>query len=409
MDLDQRKLLILITAGTSCLILLGAIIFGGGKKKSTLDHEPTGISIAGTTLVDVESPAELDTFIDVPLENDTIIETALNTTQPHGSNNGISSQPSISTLPQTTTTTTRVEPSATPGQSSSVVQTPSSAAPATMVNAQSPLVTQTRPSTSASTDTSSPSQTTALAEKTPPPRSPAVTAPSPPSPNSVTLQTPASSAHPSQSTQPDAKPPEQTETHAPDQPQIERQSPRPAIALKAPKAARNGVILQSKALITTKQFQSYLPEPRPGQPPRQSASTPPATSNSPNLNAQKPNVIAQITKSEADAFVQEVTRQWHKSGEIPSHQHVRLPKAAETTNTTIWRQEDVPKSPEEQRPIGIVLQEVSPPQPLQTTPASKTSPSKDRTRQGIPLRTDIPAGTSPLEKNGPDTPLWKRP
>jgi hypothetical protein len=102
---------------------------------------------------------------------------------------------------------------------------------------------------------------------------------------------------------------------------------------------------------------------------------------------------ARVRQQEARSFAAQMTEQMRKQRLIKPDERIRLPRSIETPNPTIWREDDTPATAEERRPFGLVLAEENP----------------AFTPEGIPLRTDIPAGSSPLEKTGPDKPLWKRP
>jgi hypothetical protein len=100
-----------------------------------------------------------------------------------------------------------------------------------------------------------------------------------------------------------------------------------------------------------------------------------------------------VSQQEAREYAQQTTKKLREQGLLNPHQQVRLPLTSETNNTRIWREDETPGSKEERRPFGLIITDEK---PLMTP-------------EGIPLRTDIPAGTSALQKNGPDKPLWKRP
>jgi hypothetical protein len=148
-----------------------------------------------------------------------------------------------------------------------------------------------------------------------------------------------------------------------------------------PAAKRTGLVAQSRTLVTEQQLkQAHTPAPE-----TQASSD--ARSSTP---APAPVLVP---KEEAQDYALRTTETLRQQGTLKPAQTVRLPRQHETTNARVWREEDTPATAQERRPFGLVVED--------TNPAS--------TPQGIPLRTDIPAGTSPLEKTGADKPLWKRP
>jgi hypothetical protein len=147
-----------------------------------------------------------------------------------------------------------------------------------------------------------------------------------------------------------------------------------------PSVQRSGLIAQSKGLITEPQIrrnQTNQPTDKPATAPK-----------SPSLPAP-----AKVRQQEARQFAQETTDNMRRQGLLKPEQKVRLPKLAESNNPRIWREDETPASADERRPFGLIVVDENP----ATTP------------EGIPLRTDIPAGASALQKTGPDKPLWKRP
>jgi hypothetical protein len=139
---------------------------------------------------------------------------------------------------------------------------------------------------------------------------------------------------------------------------------------------RPGIIAQSARLINSDEFSEVVPP-------------------SPNVPIQKQSTQhpAMVSHAEARHFAEQTTVEMREKGLLKPSQRARLPRLAEAPNAKIWREDDSPKTEKERRPFGLIISE--------DAPAS--------TPEGIPLRTDIPAGTSPLEKTGPDKPLWKRP
>ncbi|MGV3659058.1 MAG: hypothetical protein ACO1TE_02705 [Prosthecobacter sp.] len=140
-----------------------------------------------------------------------------------------------------------------------------------------------------------------------------------------------------------------------------------------------GVVAQTRTLITEKQ---YSPPSAP------EAAAKPAAEEKTTSNAP-----ARVRQQEARSYAQQATRQLQQQKALPPTQRVRLPRRAETTNPAVWHEDDAPAASDERRPFGLVVAEEKP----------------GVTPEGIPLRTDIPAGTSPLQQNGADKPLWKRP
>lgn len=152
-----------------------------------------------------------------------------------------------------------------------------------------------------------------------------------------------------------------------------------------PKQKQPGIIARTRDLVTEPEFRR-APKPavtqaKPGQTP------------SKPVAATKPAPPARVRQQEARSFAARTTEQLREQGLIKPGQRIRLPRSTETPNPTIWREDDAPVTPEERRPFGLVLAEENP----------------AHTPEGIPLRTDLPAETSPLEKTGADKPLWKRP
>ncbi|MBE7495312.1 MAG: hypothetical protein HS117_10215 [Verrucomicrobiaceae bacterium] len=156
---------------------------------------------------------------------------------------------------------------------------------------------------------------------------------------------------------------------------------RPAFVRPAVK--RTGLIAQSRSLVTERQIQHA----------RSSGTPAPDAARSPAMSAPSPPAPAVVPKHEAEDFARRTTEVLRQQGTLRPTQQVRLPRQQETANTRVWREEDTPATAEERRPFGLVVED--------TAPAF--------TPEGIPLRTDIPDGTSPLEKTGADKPLWKRP
>lgn len=152
-----------------------------------------------------------------------------------------------------------------------------------------------------------------------------------------------------------------------------------------PTRKQPGIIARTSVLVTESEFRQApkpaAPQAKPGQ-----------TSAKP-VAAAKPAPPARVRQQEARTFAAQTTEQLREQGLIKPSERIRLPRSTETSNPTIWREDDAPVTPEERRPFGLVLAEENP----------------AFTPEGIPLRTDIPAGASPLEKTGVDKPLWKRP
>jgi hypothetical protein len=152
-----------------------------------------------------------------------------------------------------------------------------------------------------------------------------------------------------------------------------------------PTRKQPGIIARTSELVTEPEFReapkSAAAQAKPGQ-----ASAKPAA-------VAKPAPPARVRQQEARTFAAQTTEQLREQGLIKPGQRIRLPRSTETPNPTIWREDDAPVTPEERRPFGLVIAEEN----------SAFTP------EGIPLRTDIPAGASPLEKTGADKPLWKRP
>jgi hypothetical protein len=148
-----------------------------------------------------------------------------------------------------------------------------------------------------------------------------------------------------------------------------------------PAAKRPGVIAQSRTLVTEQQFN------------RASTAAPAPQANSNGKSSTPAPVPAVVPKEDAQHYARRTTDTLRQQGTLKPTQTVRLPRQQETTNARVWREEDTPATAQERRPFGLVVEDTNP----------------SFTPEGIPLRTDIPAGTSPLEKTGVDKPLWKRP
>lgn len=145
-----------------------------------------------------------------------------------------------------------------------------------------------------------------------------------------------------------------------------------------PKTKQPGLIAQTRTLVAEEQLH------------RSSKKSSPAAA--PAVPASKP-APAHVRQEEARAYAQQTTEYLRKQKAVTPSQSVRLPRKAEAPNQKIWREDDTPASADERRPFGLVIVD----EKAAVTP------------EGIPLRTDIPAGTSPLEKTGTDKPLWQRP
>ncbi len=152
-----------------------------------------------------------------------------------------------------------------------------------------------------------------------------------------------------------------------------------------PTRKQPGIIARTRELITEPEFRQATKPAAAQAKPGQTSVKPVATT--------KPAPPARVRQQEARTFAAQTTEQLRKQGLIKPDQRIRLPRSTETPNPTIWREDDTPATAEERRPFGLVLAEENP----------------AFTPEGIPLRTDIPVGSSPLEKTGPDKPLWKRP
>lgn len=152
-----------------------------------------------------------------------------------------------------------------------------------------------------------------------------------------------------------------------------------------------GLIAQTRTLITEEQF-------HPTKPARNEKAE-----MQPSNGRQQPAVAAEepVTKAipvhvlheEARSFAAQISAQLRQQGTLKLGERIRLPRGTETPSKKIWREDDKPVVSGERRPFGLVL----------------TQESSAFTPAGIPLRTDIPAGKSPLEKTGADKPLWKKP
>jgi hypothetical protein len=148
------------------------------------------------------------------------------------------------------------------------------------------------------------------------------------------------------------------------------------LAFVRPSSPRPGLIAQTARLVDSSEIDEDVP-------------------NSPAVSRKKQTTEqpAKVSHAEAKAFAGKTTEKMRAKGELKPTQQARLPLLSEAPNPKIWREDDAPLSAEERRPFGLVI----------------SDESQRETTEGIPLRTDIPAGTSPLEKTGADKPLWKRP
>jgi|GEM_PF-3492479 len=173
-------------------------------------------------------------------------------------------------------------------------------------------------------------------------------------------------------------------------PTIAAATARPAF--KKPRSKRTGIVSQTKDLVKQTEIAA------------QPAATPNAPSPSPGHDRP-----AAVTQRDAKSYASRLTENLKAANEITKTQTVRLPTSTETNSTKIWRHDDQPKVETETRPFGLVIEETDPASRSALAAAESESPPPSETPEGIPLRTDIPPGTSPLEKNGPDKPLWKRP
>ena len=172
-------------------------------------------------------------------------------------------------------------------------------------------------------------------------------------------------------------------------------APRPAF--KKPRSVRTGVVSQSTDLVKQNEFS-------PAAPP----AAEPATSSTPAATPAPPRA-AVVTLPEAKSYSATLTQSLRAERRLTPTQTVRLPSTAETANPKIWHHDDQPAAATETRPFGLVIEETDPAARAVLVQSQPEPPPAAETPEGIPLRTDIPAGTSPLDKNGPDNPLWKRP
>jgi hypothetical protein len=158
-----------------------------------------------------------------------------------------------------------------------------------------------------------------------------------------------------------------------------------------PTIQRPGVIAQSRTLVTDQQYHQLQAAKAPSNPPAvslPSSKTTPASASQPRVTTP-----ATVRQEEARTYAQRTTEKLRQQKALTPAQRARLPRSTEAPSKRIWREDDTPTTADERRPFGLVIED--------TNPAF--------TPEGIPLRTDIPAGTSPLQKTGADKPLWKRP
>jgi len=166
-----------------------------------------------------------------------------------------------------------------------------------------------------------------------------------------------------------------------------------------PRLAREGVVGHSRGLITAEMFSLALGD-------QVIDSVPPKTA--PGAPAQAAALV-RVSRPQALAFAAWLTRGHRAAGLIASDQSYRLPTREEASSPQIWHQDEPPFAAEDTRPFGVVLVERSAQPSDATLPAAIPVLPAAVTPEGIPLRTDIPEGTSPLKKVGPDKPLWKSP
>lgn len=189
-------------------------------------------------------------------------------------------------------------------------------------------------------------------------------------------------------------------------------SPRVAYpALRKPRAPRPGIAAQSSSIITWAEYTPPSQFPVPVSPASAAAPAAVAATSDRSLTKARDAAPAEVTLPEARAYTARLTDSLRQSGTLSATRTVRLPTKAETSNPRVWRQDDTPATPQETRPFGVVVEESDPAARAALASEAPAVPTAQPTHtpEGIPLRTDIPAGTSPLDKPGPDKPLWKRP
>lgn len=390
---SQRRLVAMLGAAALLGSLSLAFVLGGKKAPPPRDLE-TYIEIGRLdgSSIDLNTQATPDNWVDNTVPGAEVAAAAPATDPPStqrssaliqgdGTGTGAQAQPSVASVPSMPV---EAEPHAAAVDANNVpgIGTQAPSKPATATTGSAP-VAQTAPksgtiadSDKAGTPTTSPATTTAgsapLAQVAPksgttgggsdktgePTTRPAST--------SVTPQPQASSP-----AAPHAIPVKVARVVA-----EEHASPAPAFVRPAQK--RSGVVAQTRTLITEKQY------------------APPSASKAPRPAGEEKttgSAPARVRQQEARSYAQQATQQMREQKALPPNLQVRLPRRAETTNPAVWHEDDTPATADERRPFGLVVVEEKP----------------DLTPEGIPLRTDIPAGTSPLQQNGPDKPLWKRP
>lgn len=152
-----------------------------------------------------------------------------------------------------------------------------------------------------------------------------------------------------------------------------------------PTRKQPGIIARTGDLATEPEFRQ-APRPAAAQGKLGQTSSKPVAANKP---APPP---ARVHQQEARRFAAQTSAQQRWPGLTRPDPRTRLPRSIEKPNPEKWREDDAPATPEDGRHIGLVLAGANP----------------AFTPEGIPLRTDIPAGVSPLEKTGVDKPLWRR-
>jgi hypothetical protein len=128
-----------------------------------------------------------------------------------------------------------------------------------------------------------------------------------------------------------------------------------------------------------------------------------------------------LTKPEALAYAAQTDQRLRQEGKLTPTQRVRLPRRSESRNSHVWTEEDdAPPTPSTtstttppaaspplpiRRPFGLLIEDAAPrPTPPPVPEAPRVKPLGQ-----IPLRTDVPAGESPLQHTTTPRPLWTRP
>lgn len=176
----------------------------------------------------------------------------------------------------------------------------------------------------------------------------------------------------------------------------------------SPRLPRQGVVGHSRGLITAELFSLAIGKPQDALAGASSALT----------ERSRNAALVRVTRPQAQSFASWLTRAHRAAMLITEGQSYRLPTREEAASPQIWHDDETPHQQDEARPFGVVLVEDAlpparsldqPPRLDARLPAALPVAPAISTDQGIPLRTDLADDVSPLQKSGPDKPLWQRP